>query len=73
MIYNTKPCLFADSSKAKIVFPQSSVGFIIGKEGTWIKELCDRCGVSIKFQQDSSIRCVKKDEAISVRSIYLCL
>lgn len=49
---------------AKIIFPKSSVGFIIGKEGGWIKELCEKHYISIKFQQDFSIRCVKKDEAV---------
>lgn len=48
------------------MFPKSSVGYIIGKEGTWIKDLCDKCGVSIKFQQDTSIRCLRKDDAICV-------
>jgi len=48
----------------KLVFPKSSVGFIIGKDGIWVRDLCQKCGVSIKFQQDLSIRCVKKDEAI---------
>ena len=55
--------------KAKLIFPRGSVGFVIGKEGNWIKNLCEKCGVSIKFEKDGSMRCVKKDEAICVSII----
>lgn len=38
----------------------------MGKEGTWIKDLCEKCSVSIKLHQDGGIRCVRRDEVICV-------
>jgi len=49
---------------AKLVFPEISAGFIMGKEGSWIKDLCEKCSVSIKLHQDGHIRCVRRDEVI---------
>lgn len=57
---------FSLFKKAKLVFPEISAGFIMGKEGSWIKDLCEKCNVSIKLHQDGAIRCVRRDEVICV-------
>jgi len=56
----------ADKTKmnAKLVFPASSVGFMLGNKGSWIKSFCENHHVSVRFATDENIRCVKRNESI---------
>lgn len=51
-------------TKAKLVFLSKLVGFVIGKHGSFIKSLCDKYDVSIKFLEERDSRCISRNETI---------
>jgi len=53
------------------VFKNNCVGHLIGKKGSFVKNLRDNFGVSIKFYQDRHNTSLEKDEYIAVRTFIL--
>lgn len=52
--------------KAKFGVDKKAVGFLIGKDGSFTKKLCDENSVSIKISDDEDVRCLGRDESCCV-------
>jgi hypothetical protein len=49
------------------VFSGQVVGYMIGKNGGFTKNVCEKCDVNIRFIDEPEIRCVRRGESVCVR------